>query len=79
MASFSLSSHGDTISTSISDYGNLIKQIKKLNESGNVDTIRVNGKNIIKTISHNSKMNIKYKTIYTYNERGDEIESITYR
>ena len=81
ISSYGINSSADTISSSTFEHeGNLIKQVNIISdEMHNVDTTWIDGKNVVKSISHNKNMNIKHKSIYIYNKNGDEIESMFYR
>jgi len=80
ISSFGINSNGDTISILKSQHdGKLIKRINISMEFGLTDTTWLDGKNIIKSISYNHKMEGKNKSLYKYNDRGDEIESMSYK
>jgi hypothetical protein len=80
ISSLGINPNGDTISILNSQRdGKLIKRINISTEFGLVDTTWFDGKNIVKTISHNDKMKSKSKSIYKYNNKGDQIESISYK
>ena len=76
--SFSLTPQGDTIATLIfSRDGKLIRQIANVKEMNAVDTIWLENGKIVKAIGYNGK--IKYKDVTSYNDKGDEIESASYK
>lgn len=81
MSSYSINSSGDTTFRSISEQdGNLIKKVNIMSgKVDNVDSIWIDGKNIVKSISHSSSLNFKNKVINKYNRKGDKTESISYR
>jgi hypothetical protein len=81
ISSYSINSSGDTTLRSISKHdGNLIKKVNTMSgKMDNVDTIWIDGKNVVKSISHSNSMNFKNKVINKYNSKGDRIESISYR
>ena len=71
---------GDTVSQTIYKHvGDLVMQITKDDEFGNVDSVWYKGGKIIKIIGHNYKRGTKHKTETTYNDKGDQIERFTYR
>lgn len=80
ISSFGINSNGDTISIlKYQQDGKLMKRINISKEFDLTDTTWLEGKNIIKSISHNQKMKEKNKSVYKYNDRGDEIESMSYK
>ena len=80
ISSLGINSNGDTISVLKSQHdGKLTKRIDISMELGLVDTTWLDGKNIVKTISHDDKMKSKSKSIYKYNDKGDQIESMSYK
>lgn len=77
--SFDLAPQGDTLSTiTYLKEGSLIKQIADFKEMGSVDTMWLDKGKVIKVIGGSTKMNMRYKHISVYNDKGDEIESISY-
>lgn len=76
--SFSLTPQGDTTGTLTFQHdGKLIKHIVDMKKMNTVDTIWFDNDKIIKSISHHGQM--KYKNLTTYNDKGDEIESASYK
>lgn len=73
-----LNSQGDTIATFVSIHeGNLIKQIANIKELNRVDTIWLDKDKVVKLIGHQGKLKSKDET--TYNDKGDEVESVSYK
>jgi len=78
--SFDITMQGDTIAKFIYNReGNFIKQIADIKEMGAVDTTWFDKEKIIKVIGHNDKMKMKYKFVTIYNDKGDEIENVSYK
>jgi hypothetical protein len=78
--SFSITPDGDTTAKHIfKREGTLIKEIANVKELGSIDTIWHDNDKIAKIISHNSAMKMKHKLVIKYNDKGDEIESISYK
>ena len=78
--SFHLTAKGDTTSKSTySHEGNLTKQINDIKEIGSIDTIWFDNEKIVKIIGSNYKWKAKHKSVITYNDKGDEIENVSYR
>lgn len=76
--SFSLSPQGDTTSKMVFQKdGKLVKQISYIKETNTVDTIWLDNDKIVKMIGHNG--NRKHKDVTIYNDKGDEIESTSYK
>jgi len=76
--SFSLTTQGDTTGTlTFQHEGKLIKHIVDMKKMNAVDTIWFDNDKIIKSISYYGKM--KHKDVTTYNDKGDEIESASYK
>ena len=78
--SFSLNPLGDTVLKVEYDHqGKFTKEIHTLKELGNVDTTWKENKKILKIIGHNFRTNTKYRFIYKYNAKGQELESSSYK
>jgi hypothetical protein len=77
---YALDNNGDTTVTFtyIKD-GDILKEIAKTNEDGGVDTTWQQNDKVLKMIGHSEKFHFKTKMEIKYNDKGDEIESISYR
>ncbi len=78
---FGISSNGDT--TSICNYekqGNLIAEIRhdKINPFS-IDTSLYDGSKVIQTVFIDRKINFRRKETYKYDDKGNEIENISYK
>lgn len=78
--SFDLTSQGDTTAKFVYKHeGKIIKQIADMKEMGAIDTAWLDKEKTIKVVGHIDKMKMKYKFVTTYNDKGDEIESASYK
>jgi hypothetical protein len=74
-----INAQGDTTSKSIySTERGLVKEVSEMKEIYNIDTIWLDKEKITKIIGYNYKKKTKHKTTITYNDKGDEIENISY-
>jgi len=79
-AGYELDKNGDT--TTVFKYledGELTKEIVNRKEVESADTTWQKGDKIIKVIGHSEKFHIKTKIEIKYNDKGDEIESVSYK
>ena len=79
-AGYTIDNNNDTIVTFtyIKD-GDIIKEIAKTNEDGGIDTTWQQNDKVLKMIAHSEKFHFKTKVEIKYNDKGDQIESISYK
>ncbi len=76
--SYSLNSQGDTTGKlSFRHEGKLVRQISERKELNSVDTSWLDNNRIVKSVGFDGRK--RYKSITTYNSKGDEIENISYK